>query len=702
MANLVNNLGGAAGFGENFVPRNDDYYTTGIDLRTIFGPAGLNFFGTNYTYVSVNNNGNVTLSNSTGGGLGTYTPFGLASGGYAIIAPFFADVDTRVPTGTGSAAAPNQVTPTSGGTSRGSDLVWYDQNATGNGTLTVTWDDVGYYNTHINKLNAFQLQIVGQGGGNFDIIFRYEHIDWVTGDASAGDNGLGGTVARGGYSTGDGSSWYELPQSGSQPGMLDLEDTLGNTGLAGYYKFSVRSGTAAGESMRGTATDDLLAGAGGNDTIAGLGGNDYLIGNAGSDRLLGGRGDDTYSTDRLDTVVELAGQGNDTVLSSTTYTLGANVENLQLTGSSAINGTGNAGANVMAGNGGNNKLNGMGGSDTVDYSLVESGITIDLNLTSAQLVPGQGMDTLVSIENVIGTNYGDRLTGTAGANVLNGGLDADTMIGGGGSDTYFVDDTFDEVTESSAGAAGGRDLVYSWLAAYTLGANIENGAVLSSGAADMTGNALSNVIHAGVGNNIIAGGAGADTLSYEIGIAGTAGVKVSLALTTAQATGGSGSDRISGFENLVGSERSDRLSGSIGDNVLDGSSGADFLAGGAGSDTLVGGAGRDALTGGADDEIFQFFAARETGATSDRADTIIDFVRGLDLVDLSVIDANTGAAGNQAFSFIAGSAFSATNAAGQLRFEGGVLYGSTDADADAEFAIALTGVGALSSADLVL
>ncbi|MEJ5989868.1 nidogen-like domain-containing protein [Ramlibacter sp. PS3R-8] len=700
MANLVNNLGGAAGFGENFVPRNDDYYTTGIDLRTIFGSAGLNFFGTNYSYVSVNNNGNITLSDTNSGGLGTFTPFALANGGYAIIAPFFADVDTRL-SGTGS-AAPNQVTPTPGGTSRGSDLVWYDINSAGNGTLTVTWDDVGYYSYQTDKLNAFQLQIVGQGGGNFDIIFRYENIDWTTGGASGGSGGLGGTIARGGYSTGDGASWYELPQSGDQGGMLSLEDLPGNTGVDGYYKFSVRSGTAAGERMRGTATDDLLAGAGGNDTISGLAGNDYLIGNAGVDRLLGGAGDDTYSTDGIDVVVELAREGNDTVLSSSTYTLGANVENLQLTGTTAINGTGNTLDNVLAGNSANNTLDGKGGIDTVDYSLAQSNITVDLNLETAQYIYGQGYDTLLHIENVIGTNYGDRLTGTAGANVLNGGLGADTMIGGNGSDTYFVDNTSDVVTESTAGAAGGRDLVYSSLAAYTLGANVENGVILATGAASMTGNSLGNTIYAGIGNNVIAAGGGIDTLSYEFGIAGTAGVKVSLAVTTAQATGGSGTDRISGFENLIGSARNDRLSGSTGDNLLDGGSGADILSGGAGSDTLVGGIGRDALTGGAGDDVFRFTASRDTGATSAAADVISDFVRGQDLVDLSLIDAKASVAGNQAFTFIAGAAFSATNASGQLRVQGGVLYGSTDADADAEFAIALTGIGALSAADLVL
>ena len=109
----------------------------------------------------------------------------------------------------------------------------------------MTWDDVGYYSYYTDKLNAFQLQLVGTGAGNFDVILRYEAINWTTGDASGGVSGLGGTVARAGYSTGDGASWYELAQSGIQNQMLALETAAGNTGVAGYYKFSVMSGTAA-------------------------------------------------------------------------------------------------------------------------------------------------------------------------------------------------------------------------------------------------------------------------------------------------------------------------------------------------------------------------------------------------------------------------------------------------------------------------
>jgi Ca2+-binding RTX toxin-like protein len=697
MATLINNLGGDVGFGEQFVPRNDDFYTTGIDLTTIFGASGLNFFGTNYSHVSVNNNGNITLSNSDSGGLGTFTPFALATGGYAIIAPFFADVDTRDP-GTGG-----PVTPTPGGTSQGSNLVWYDMDSTGFGKFTVTWDDVGYYSRNIDRLNAFQLQIVGTGGGNFDIVFRYENIDWVTGDASGGSGGLGGRIARGGYSTGDGSAWYELPQSADQNGMLGLDTTVGNTGVAGLYQFSVRSGTAAGEVINGTSASELLAGAGGNDTINGLAGDDYLIGNAGSDVLRGGTGDDTYSTDGLDTVIEAANSGIDTVLSSTAYRLGSNLENLRLTGSASVNGTGNALNNELAGNTGNNVLNGGDGVDTIDYSMATSGITVNLGLTTAQFVSGQGSDTLLNFENIIGTINSDHLTGTARANVLNGGLGVDTMIGGNGSDMYYVDAVGEVVTEATAGSTGGNDTVISTAASFTLGANVENGRVVAGGS--MTGNALNNLVYAGTGNNNLNGsGGGRDTLTYGAGVSGTRGVTVNLELTTTQVTGGSGSDRITGFENLTGSRNADRLTGNAVANVLDGGAGTDTLIGGAGNDRLAGSAGRDILNGGTGSDVFDFNLASDSGLTATTWDTIAGFVRGQDKIDVSTIDAST-AAGNGTFSFIGSTSFTA---AGQLRYVynsstgKGVLSGNTDADGSAEFAIELIGVTALSAADLVL
>ena len=859
MASLINGLGGAAGFGENQLTRNDDSYTSYIDISTVFGAAGLNFFGTNYTDISVNNNGNITF----GGGLSTYTPYGMQDSSRPMIAPFFADVDTRGGT----------VSATPGGTSTGSNLVYYDFNSAGNGTLTVTWDDVGYYNSKVDKLNAFQLQLVGKGNGNFDVIFRYETVNWTTGSASGGTDGLGGTVARAGYSTGDGSSWYELPQSGNESAILGLETTPGNTGVAGYYKFSIVSGTSGNDNMQGTAGNDSLYGSSGNDVINGFAGNDVLYGAAGSDRLLGGLGDDTYIVDALDTLVELANQGIDVVQSEISYTLGDNLENLILTGNSSINGTGNALNNTFVGNSFNNVFNGAAGTDFVSYAYSNYGVSVDLSNTGSQYT-SQGYDTFVSIEGVIGTDDSDTLTGNALANILYGGADNDTLNGGGGndsldggsgadqmtggdgSDVYYVDNVGDIVSETNAVAStGGTDSVYSYLGTYTLGNNVENLRLLSTGAANGTGNSLNNVIDAGAGNNILNGGAGIDTASYAYataavtanlglttaqatggsgsdtllnfenltgsnyhdkltgnaaantlsgglggdqlnGAAGadrmiggdgsdlyyvdnagdivsetnavtatggidtvyssisaytltdnvenlrllatgvangtgnslnnvidagagnnvlnggagidtasyayaTAAVTANLGLTTAQATGGSGSDTLLNFENLTGSNFHDKLTGNALANTLTGGAGNDTLTGGAGNDLLIGGAGLDKLYGGTGADKFDFNALSEMGLGAALRDVIGDFKTSEgDKIDLSTLDANVATAANDAFSFIGSSAFS-SNATAQVRFAGGILYGSTDADTAAEFEIQLLGVSNLQTADLI-
>jgi Ca2+-binding RTX toxin-like protein len=131
------------------------------------------------------------------------------------------------------------------------------------------------------------------------------------------------------------------------------------------------------------------------------------------------------------------------------------------------------------------------------------------------------------------------------------------------------------------------------------------------------------------------------------------------------------------------------------DNVLIGNSSANRLTGLGGADTLVGGQGADK---------FVYLSASDSGTTAGTRDVIQDFSRAQgDKIDLQAIDANTSAFGDQAFVFIGTSAFG-PNATGQLRFDAGthILYGSTDADADAEFSIELAGVTSLTATDFVL
>ncbi|MDQ3478011.1 MAG: hypothetical protein M3438_02430 [Pseudomonadota bacterium] len=195
--------------------------------------------------------------------------------------------------------------------------------------------------------------------------------------------------------------------------------TAQNTGGAGTDTLSNIedvSGSEFADTITGSRFNNSLSGRGGDDTLIGGEGADRLRGGTGADTMTGGAGKDIYDVDDIgDVVVELADEGTaDLVVSSITYTLTENVERLTLTGSSAIDGTGNASANVIVGNSGANTLTGGDGNDT-----------------------------------------------------LNGGAGADTMVGGLGNDTYFVDDIGDIVTEA---VGEGNDLVKSSLN-YTLGDN---------------------------------------------------------------------------------------------------------------------------------------------------------------------------------------------------------------------------------------
>ncbi|MBO3762530.1 calcium-binding protein [Ciceribacter sp. L1K22] len=253
----------------------------------------------------------------------------------------------------------------------------------------------------------------------------------------------------------------------------------------------------------GTARADTLEGTAFDETIRGYGGNDILEGQGGNDIMLGGFGNDTYIVDSAgDQVQEMAAQGTDTVRASISYTLGGSVENLVLTGSGNLTGTGNSLANVITGNSGNNTLSGLAGNDRLDG--------------------GAGNDTLD------GGAGNDTLIGGSGNDTLNGGSGADRMEGGSGNDTYYVDNSGDVVVEA---ANAGTDTVRSSIS-HTLAANVENLILSGSGNLNGNGNTLANALTGNSGNNILKGLVGDDTLRGEAG--------------NDQLTGGSGADKLYG------------------------------------------------------------------------------------------------------------------------------------------------------------
>ena len=311
--------------------------------------------------------------------------------------------------------------------------------------------------------------VVWYGNGAGDVSGTYAQRYDATGQAVNGQtllnsNGLppsgitylpdGGYVLTGSTSAGIYAQRYDL---NGKPLVESLTGDAAANKLtwSGTNPFSLDGG-AGNDTLTGGSGADRLDGGTGNDTLIGGSGDDQLIGGTGADSMAGGAGDDTYLVeDSGDTVNEAVNAGTDTVKSSVSYTLSANVENLILTGSAAINGSGSIDANILTGNSGNNVLSGAAGNDN-----------------------------------------------------FFGGGGADTFVGGTGDDLFSVDRA-DIVVSENAGE--GTDTVETSLS-YTLTANVENLVLTGSNNLIGTGNGEANHLTGNSGNNTLIGGAGNDTI----------------------------------------------------------------------------------------------------------------------------------------------------------------------------------------------
>ena len=365
----------------------------------------------------------------------------------------------------------------------------------------------------------------------------------------------------------------------------------------------------------GTPSADTLKGGGGSDWLTGGGGDDTLKGGGGADILDGGDGIDTasyaYSSGGVGVSLRTGrGFGGDAE-----GDLLGNIENL--VGSSFDDGLeGNDAANVLLGQDGNDRLRGNGGADYLDGGNgIDTALYVDSNAgVTVSLALGRGFDgtadgdTLVNIENLVGSAFDDQLVGDDGANVLEGREGNDFLIGGLGADhlsgsifgsdvdTASYGDSSVGVRvnlttgQGSGGTAEGDTLEFI---ENLLGSNFNDVLIGSNVSNELIGQDGNDVLVGGADADILNGGAGIDTVDYS---SSPEYVQVYLRYNLG-VNGDASGDTFYGIENVTGSQFGDYLVGDGGSNIINGGGGGDQLLGGGGNDTLIGGAGNDSLEG---------------------------------------------------------------------------------------------------------
>ena len=580
----VQGLGGASGYGETALPRGDEGFVQ-VDISAVF-EDGIVIDGVTYggQDLFISTDGFVTF----GSGVASL-PDDPASLTMPFIAPFMADIDTRLD-----------------GEGTESGQIWLDVD-TGQDCVTITWEDVGFYRRNATYTNTFQLQLFDRGNGSMDVVFRYDSIEWTSGDLEGGSTGTGGDPALIGYRMDASGAVTYIGASGDEGDLLALPDTPGNTGISGLFVFRLGGIPVP---ITGGSGGDTIFGTAGDDTLQGLGGNDALMGSVGADQMDGGGGTDLadYSGSADKVGIDLADPTKNTGWAAgDTF---VSVENLNgtlkddfLSGNSANNQfNGSDGKDSLLGQGGNDTLLGGKGNDTVD-----GGGGADLLDCSSGEDSGRGGD---GDDWLQGGSGNDSLSGEGGDDLIDGGDHNDSLLGAGGQDVLT--------------GAGGNDTIKGQDGADTL----EGGA----GADSLLGNG---------GNDQIWGGDGIDTLR------GSGGDDFIF--------GGGADDSLKGEggnDDLAGDAGGDEVYGGGGNDSLSGGGGQDLLKGENGDDLIWGGDQNDTLSGGSGLDLYQ-----HSGALGEGTDWITDYnpthgdvllfgISGADANDFSVGYAQSGGGTN--------------------------------------------------------
>lgn len=362
-----------------------------------------------------------------------------------------------------------------------------------------------------------------------------------------------------------------------------LDGTINLTDLAQITTYGGEGDDSIYGVTTTTSKSDVIFGGSGNDYIDAGYGNDEIDGGVGNDDLYGGDGNDTYTMSAgFDFLMD--SDGTDVIVIPEEYGVD-DVYLIRLPSNYGLN------MQIQVQALGQTTVHSQFGSHPVEQIVFANGVdsAITLSTYTFDVVGTSGNDTMNGL-----TTYGspdETFYGYAGNDAIFAGSGNDVIYGGDGNDTLYGDDGDD-------------------------------------------------IIDGGAGNDTIRGEAGIDTVTYA---SASAGVNVSLAVTSAQVTGGSGTDTIRYVENLTGSDFDDLLIGNSGDNVIVGGSGNDVIEGGVGNDTLNGGDGNDVLygeggldtlTGGLGADIFVF----QSASAYSNIDTVSDFDTSqgdaLNLVDL--------------------------------------------------------------------